>query len=200
MSELAKGKAGYEDLYGIPENMTGEIINGELVVTPRPSRRHGFSANALGTAVTAPYQFGRGEGPGGWIIIPEPEIGLGEDILVPDLAGWRNERFPDEEPHNWISVPPDWICEILSPGTLRRDKIVKMPIYARYGVPYLWLLDPIARTLDTFRLQEGQWVVAGVYMEDDEVRTEPFKEITIHLSDLWLETHRKEPSEESPKS
>ncbi|GLI33534.1 Uma2 family endonuclease [Desulforhabdus amnigena] len=198
MSEPAKRKATYEDLFSIPENMTGEIINGELVVTPRPSRNHVETTSSLGYRLGPSYQFGEG-GPGGWIILIEPEIGFGEDILVPDLAGWRRERYPKEEPHNWISVPPDWICEVLSPSTLRRDKVEKTPIYARHGVSYLWFIDPIAKTLDAFRLQDGDWVLAGVYMENDKVRTEPFIDIEINLSDLWLETRFRRPLEESTK-
>jgi len=184
MPEPAKRRAVYEDLYSIPENMTGEIIDGELVVTPRPSRKHVYSASSLGIEVGASYQFGRG-GPGGWIILVEPEIGLGEHTLVPDLAGWREERYPDEEPHNWISVPPDWVCEILSPGTRRRDRMKKMPIYAQYEVPHLWLIDPIDKTLEVFRLKEGEWVVAGLHEGDAKVRAVPFIEIEISLSNLW---------------
>jgi Uma2 family endonuclease len=188
MSEPAKKKATYEDLFNIPENMTGEIIDGELIVSPRPSRKHGYSATALGASVISPYQFGQGGGPGGWIILVEPEIGLGSDILVPDLAGWRRERFPVEEPHNWISVAPDWVCEILSPNTFRRDKVLKMPLYARNGIQYFWLIDPIAKTLDTFRLEAGRWIVSGIYAENDKVRTEPFPEVEIDLNLLWIET------------
>lgn len=127
MSDPAKKMATYEDLYSIPENMTGEIIDGELIVSPRPSRRHTSAASSLGSDLISPYQFGRGGCPGGWIIIIEPEIGLGDDIMVPDLAGWKRERFPFEEDHNWISAAPDWVCEILSPKSLRTDKIKKMP-------------------------------------------------------------------------
>ncbi len=147
MSEPAKKRATYEDLYGIPQNMTGEIIDGELIVTPRPSRKHGYTASSLGGKLTPHYQFGEGGGPGGWIILDEPEISLGEDILVPDLAGWREERFPESEEHNWISVVPDWVCEILSPGNARIDKTEKMPVYAQYGISHLWLIDPLANTL-----------------------------------------------------
>ena len=108
MSEPVKKRASYEDLYSIPENMTGEIIDGELLVTPRPSRNHAYAASALGSEVGPPYQFGR-NGPGGWVILDEPEIRLGQDILVPDLAGWKRERFPVAEDHNWISATPDWV-------------------------------------------------------------------------------------------
>lgn len=188
MSERAGKKAVYEDLQTIPENMTGEIINGEMVVTPRPSRRHVFTASVLGARVMAPYHFGEGDGPGGWIILIEPEIGLGENILVPDLAGWRVERYPAEEPHNWISVTPDWICEVVSPATRRTDKMEKMPIYARNGVACLWLIDPVAKTLDVFRLEDGRWMVAGLYVEDAKVRAEPFAELEINLAELWQES------------
>lgn len=196
MAEPARRKATYEDLYNIPENMTGEIINGEIVVTPRPSRKHTSTASSLGYEIGPPYQFGRSGGPGGWIIILEPEIGLDEDILVPDLAGWRVEKYPGEEPHNWISVAPDWICEVLSPSSLRRDKGDKMSIYARHGVGHLWLVDPNAKTLDVFRLEDGKWFVVGVFFENDRVRVEPFAEIEFSLSDLWHEARLRRSSED----
>ena len=190
MTEVAKRKATYEDLYNIPENMTGEIIAGELIVTPRPSRKHGFCVTALGTAVTGQYQFGQGGGPGGWVIIIEPELGLGENIVVPDLAGWKRERFPFQEESNWISVVPNWICEILSPSTLRNDKVKKMPLYAQYGVEHIWLVDPSAMTLDAFRLESGRWLLLGSFADHDQVRVEPFLEMPISLEKLWLDSFR----------
>lgn len=122
MPDFVRKKATYDDLFSIPENMTGEIIDGELIATPRPSRKHGFCVTALGTAVTGPYQFRQEGGPRGWVIIIEPEIGLGENIIVPDLAGWKRERFPFQEEINWISVVPNLICGILSPSTFRTTK------------------------------------------------------------------------------
>lgn len=190
MTEPAKKRAVYEDLYTIPENTTGEIINGTLIVTPRPSRHHISTTSRLGAEIIPPYDFGRGGGPGGWVILDDPEILFGEDILVPDLAGWREERYPNEEPHNWISAAPDWVCEVLSPGTIRRDRITKMNIYALHEVLYFWLIDPLEKTLEVFRLKNGEWVVAGLYEGDDKVRAVPFIEIEIHLSDLWREPRR----------
>jgi len=185
MPQPAKKRAVYEDLYGIPENMTGEIIDGEMIVTPRPSRRHISATSALGFRIGPPYQFREGGGPGGWVILIEPEIKLGEHTMVPDLAGWKEERYPYEEPHNWISVAPDWVCEVLSPDTRRLDRMRKMPIYAQYEVPYLWLIDPIDTTLEVFRLKEGEWVISGLCEGDARIRAVPFIEIEINLSDLW---------------
>ncbi len=186
MAEPARRKAVYDDLYNIPENMTGEIIDGELFVTPRPSTEHVYVASNLGGEIVPPYKFGRG-GPGGWVILHEPEISFAENILVPDLTGWKREHFSIPKDHNWISVIPDWVCEVLSPSTLRKDKIKKMAIYAQYGVSHFWLIDPLARTLDVFRLESGKWMVIGTYVEDDKVRSEPFLEIEIDLNNLWLE-------------
>ena len=182
MSEPAKTKALYEDLFAVPENMTGEIIDGEVIATPRPSRRHTLVTGLLGGEIIPPYFHGWGGGPGGWIIIIESEVGLGEDILVPDLAGWKKERFPVSEETNWISVVPEWVCEVLSPRAIRVDKIKKMHICAHHGVRHCWLIDPIARTLDVLRLETDKWVLAGVYAEDDKVRAEPFQEAEIALT------------------
>jgi Uma2 family endonuclease len=187
MTDPAARRAVYEDLFDIPENMTGEIVNGGLVVTPRPSRKHATAASRLGGEIVTTYDFGRGGGPGGWIVLDEPEIAFGENILVPDLAGWRKERFPLEEPHNWISVAPDWVCEILSPNSARVDRAEKMPIYAQHQVSHAWLVDPILKTLEVFRFEPGTWIVLGVYAQSDKVRAEPFSEIELDLGLLWLE-------------
>jgi Uma2 family endonuclease len=201
MAVTARKMATYEDLYSIPENMTGEIIDGDLIATPRPSRKHVYAASALEIDVGMPFQFGRGGGPGGWIILLEPEIMLRENILVPDLAGWRRERFPVTEDTNSISIPPDWVCEVLSPSTVRLDKTRKMPLYGQHGIGYFWLIDPGARTLDVYRLEAGKWVVAGFYSEDDKVRAEPFQEIEIELNNLWLEEAIRPPTKEGrPKT
>jgi len=187
MSEPAGKEATYEDLYDLPENMTGEIIDGELIVTPRPSRKHVFAATSLGGVVTVSYQLGKTGGPGGWIILIEPEIRFGKDTLVPDLAGWKRERFPVEEPHNWISVAPDWICEVISPSTARNDRVKKMRIYARHEVRHAWLIDPLLKILEVNRLEAGRWVSLDVFAENDKIRAEPFQEVEIDLGDLWLE-------------
>lgn len=184
MQEQAKKRATYEDLYNIAANMTGEIINGELVVTPRPSRRHIYAASALGGELAPAYQFGRG-GPGGWVILVGPEIGFGENTLVADLAGWRVERYPREEPHNWISAAPDWVCEIISPGTEIYDRDEKMVIYADDGVPCVWLINPIIRSLEAYKLLPEGWFRFAIFAGNKKARAQPFAEVEIDLRELW---------------
>ncbi len=187
MSFSAKKKAAYEDLFDIPENLTGEIINGELTTTPRTSPKHMHSASALAGKILPPYQFGEGGGPGGWIILLEIEIRLGENTIVPDLAGWRKQRFPKRLETNWIEVVPDWICEVLSPRTALRDRTEKMKIYAAYRVGCVWLVDPLNRTLEVFILESAALVPSAVFGGEGKARIEPFQEIQIDLGDLWFE-------------
>lgn len=184
MAETAKKEAVYDDLRDVPENMIGEIIAGELIVSPRPSPRHSHTVSVLDIRIGPPYRFGEG-GPGGWIILFEPEIAFGEHFLVPDLAGWKKERLSSPPETNFIPIAPDWICEVLSPETFRRDRIKKMPIYAQYKVPFLWLVDPIARTLEVFRLESGRWSLISTHADNDKVQAEPFQDIEIDLAYLW---------------
>jgi Uma2 family endonuclease len=185
MLEIAKRCATYEDLYSIPENAIGEIIEGDLYAHPRPARKHVWISSRLGSRVIHPYDFGEG-GPGGWVILVEPEIGLGGNVLVPDLAGWKKDRFPREENTNWISVAPDWICEILSPSTAMVDMVRKMPIYAGHGVGHAWIVDPLAKTLGVFRNKAGAWDPIRIYEEAERVCAEPFDELELDMTELWL--------------
>ncbi|QRO02195.1 Uma2 family endonuclease [Archangium violaceum] len=174
----------------VPPEMVAEILDGELHVSPRPARPHANVASNLGGILLAPFKFGRG-GPGGWVIIDEPELHLGPrpDKVVPDLSGWRRERLPhavggDDAPAHY-ALAPDWVCEVLSARTRNRDKGPKMRIYAREGVRHVWHVDPLARTLDIFRLVEGQWLVAQSFTGDEKVRAEPFEAIELELALVW---------------
>ena len=192
MAETAKKLATYDDLYNIPANMTGEIIDGELFVSPRPSVEHTRVASTLGYAIGPSYDFGEGGGPGGWIILDETEIKLEEDTFVPDIAGWKKERFLKPKSQNWVSVTPDWVCEVISPSSFRHDRITKMGLYAKHRIPYFWLIDPRDRLLQVFKLEAGGWLIIGNYAENEKVRAKPFQEIEIDLTNLWLEGQTKE--------
>jgi Uma2 family endonuclease len=131
-----------------------------------------------------PFDRGRG-GPGGWIILYEPELHLHGDVLVPDLAGWRRERMPEMPHAAAFELAPDWVCEVLSAGTEAKDRGRKMPIYARERVSHLWLLNPIERFLEAYRLEHGQWLLLGTWSDDAKVRAEPFDVHEVELAGLW---------------
>jgi Uma2 family endonuclease len=181
----AKKPATYEDLLALPDNVIGQIIDGELVVSPRPAVPHAQAASALLTDLGPPYGRGRG-GPGGWWLLFEPELHLDRDVLVPDVAGWRRARVTSLPPEPYLTVAPDWVCEVLSPSTRGVDRVRKLRIYAREHVPHVWLVDPEARTLEVFRLQDSQYLVAATFDGDAPVRAEPFEQIELELGALWL--------------
>ncbi len=180
-----KREATYEDLLALPEHMVGQIIAGELIASPRPASDHATASSALGGELYGPFQRGRG-GPGGWWIVDEPELHLGKDVLVPDLAGWRQTRMPIMPRVPYFSLAPDWVCEVLSPSTAALDRVRKKHIYAREGVEFVWLIDPVGRTLEAFQLRESRWLQLGAWGGEDRVRAAPFDAIELELSALWL--------------
>ena len=176
----------YDQLFALPETLTGEILNGQLHTQPRPSGPHAVTASVLGGELVNPFQRGRG-GPGGWWIIDEPEIHFIRDseVVVPDLGGWQRARMAAVPQDHRFEVVPDWVCEILSPSTASKDREIKMPIYARYGVRYAWIIDPKQRTLEAYALKNGAWVEIQRYAADDQAAVPPFQAITIDLEGLW---------------
>jgi len=179
--------ATYEDLVKVPDICVAEIVDGELHVSPRPAPRHARAGSSLGVLVGGPYDSGRG-GPGGWWILDEPELHLGRDVLVPDLAGWRRARMPRLPDTAYFPLAPDWVCEILSPSTASLDRVKKLTIYAREQVAHAWLIDPVARTLEVLRVEAGRWTILATHTGSEVVRADPFAEIELELESLWADT------------
>ena len=177
-------RATYEDVLNAPENRIAEILDGELFLSPRPAPPDTLAGSALGMALGGPFHHARG-GPGGWWILFEPELHLRQDVVVPDLAGWRRERMPSMPPEPYFSLAPDWACEVLSPSTERIDRGRKLRIYAAAGVTHAWLVNPVERTLEVLRLAGDTWTIVTVLTGDDEVRAEPFDAVAFPLAALW---------------
>lgn len=185
MAEPLRRRATYEDLCAVPDGLVAEIVGGDLHAMPRPGVPHSHAATVLGMDLGGAFQRGRG-GPGGWWFIVEPELHLGEDILVPDLAAWRRERMSEPPQAAFVTLTPDWICEVLSERTRGHDRVRKLPAYRGHGVGHAWLVDPASRTLEVFRREHGHWAVAATFEGSAEVRAEPFEAMSLKLGDLWL--------------
>ena len=178
--------ATYDDLTELPDTLVAEIVNGELHASPRPAPPHTVAASVLGGRLVPPFHEGRG-GPGGWWVLDEPELHLGEQVLVPDVAGWRRTRMPRRPRTAFFTLAPDWICEVLSPSTSRLDRAQKLAIYAREGVGHAWLVDPDAGTLEVLRLESGRWTILATHAGNEVVRAEPFAEVPLELQALWAD-------------
>ncbi|MBI3785356.1 MAG: Uma2 family endonuclease [Deltaproteobacteria bacterium] len=174
----------YADIEALPEGVVGEIIEGELHVHPRPAPRHALVASRLGALLNTEFDEGMG-GQGGWVILDEPEIQLGENILVPDLAGWRCSRLPELPEKGPFVIEPDWVCKVRSPSTANDDRLRKLPIYADHGIGYVWLVDPMVRTIEVLKLSDGKWTLIAKHGDEDHVHAEPFEAAELPLSRLW---------------
>lgn len=198
MSE-AKKPATYQDVLDAPEYQVAEIIAGQLRLSPRPGVPATEVASALFGELRPPFGRGRG-GPGGWVIVFEPECHIADDVLVPDLAGWRRERLPSLPDSAAFTVTPDWVCEVLSKSTERIDRTEKMERYRATGVKHLWLVHPRMKTVEVYRLVDEHWLQVAVYKDSECVRAEPFGAIELDLASLWQDlpfpTGAAEPSSE----
>lgn len=182
----AKGApATYQDVLDAPPHMVAEVLHGALYTHPRPAMPHAWASSGLGSKLGEPFNFGRG-GPGGWWIVDEPELHLGEDVVVPDLAGWRRTSMPEFPDSAYCEVAPDWVCEVVSPATRTLDRGAKQRIYAREDIGHLWFVDPDAKTLEAFELHEGRRSLLNKLSGITSVSLPPFEAIRFNLGDLWI--------------
>ena len=195
-AETASRQATYQDVLDAPPHKVAEIVSGKLYINPRPAPIYALAKSVLGPCIGVPFDLADG-GPGGWWIINEPELHLGEDILVPDIVGWRRERMPVISPNlAYIELTPDWVCEVLSPSTRKLDLGGKRAVYARECVGFLWLVDPDARSLEVFELRGTQWVLIDTLFDDAPVSLPPFEAVSFNLGHLWPPhvVHKESPS------
>ena len=191
-------EALYRQLSQLPEPLRGEILDGSLIVSPRPGVPHARAGAEIEAEIYS--RFGRKPGgsgfPGGWWILPEPELHFlfpdQTHVLAPDLAGWKRERLPSLPRSSFLTLPPDWVCEILSPSTARYDRKGKARVYHRAGVTWRWLVDPNIREIEAFRREGDFWVQLGVWGDEEKVRIAPFDAIELDLADWWEGVDREE--------
>ena len=179
---LKKG-ATYDDLREVADHFVAEMFDGDLYAFPRPALPHANAAGSLFSEIHQPFHR---KGPDGWVILFEPELHFGRDVLVPDIAGWRRTRLPSVPPAAYLTLAPDWICEVLSTSTEAIDRGQKLRIYAREGVTRAWLVDPLAHTLEVLSLEAGQSTQLGRYEGEARVCPAPFDAIELELGALWI--------------
>jgi Uma2 family endonuclease len=184
MAQPACRPATYQDVLDVPPNQVAELIGGTLYTHPRPASPQARAALVLGIELGGPFDRGRG-GPGGWVLLSEPELHVGLDVVVPDHAAWRRERMPTMPEVDFFELAPDWACEVLSPKRADYDRDIKLPVYARAAVPNVWLVDPALRRLEVLRLGAGGYRVIETCHGDEAVRVEPFDAIELPLGALW---------------
>jgi len=184
MADAARRRATYEDILSSPPHFVAELVFGVLYQSPRPATAHALAASALGEELGPPFKRGRG-GPGGWMIIDEPEIHLGEHVVVPDLGGWRRARLPEVPLAPFIDLAPDWACEVLSPSTRALDRGQKLRVYAQHHVGFLWLIEPLEQLVEVLELDGTTFRIIDSAQGSAAVRLRPFEAIELPLGALW---------------
>jgi Uma2 family endonuclease len=186
----ARKFATYQDVLEAPAHLVAELVQGVLHTMPRPAPKHANAATGVAGHLRVPFDRGR-NGPGGWVVLAEPELHLGNDVLVPDVAAWRRERMPKLPETAYFELVPDWVCEVLSPNTARFDRCEKMPIYLCAGVGFLWLIDPILKTLEIYQRSvasgASHWLLINTFADAKVVHPAPFAELPFDLQDIWTE-------------
>jgi Uma2 family endonuclease len=180
-----KTKKKKRDILDAPFHWVGEVVEQSLYVSPPLDAPHGRAASRLGMLLGSAFDLGAG-GPGGWVILFEPELHLGKnDVLVPDLAGWRRERMPELPNGAAFTLVPDWVCEVTSSATAVLDRD-KAKAYARHGVNHLWWVDPFKRLMETYHRPEREhWNRLGHWSGDALAQTAPFEALPLKLATLW---------------
>ncbi|ADO76154.1 Uma2 family endonuclease [Stigmatella aurantiaca] len=200
VSETLVDQATYSVLNALPMGWVGEIVEEELVASPRPVAAQTRAAFMLGVELGEQLDTRRG-GSGRWCFLRAPELHLGRDVLVPDLAGWRRDRvpLPPEPCAPFLTLSPDWVCEVLSPATRALDRTRKLPLYAQHGVSHAWFVDPEARTLEVFQRLKRGWLFSASYEGEAQVRSEPFASMSLELGALWLSPESDAPVRTGPR-
>ncbi len=174
----------YEQLVALPETVVGEILAGRLIVSPRPTPRHLVCGSVLGGQLVDPFHRGA-RGPGGWWLLDEPELHLADDVVVPDMAGWRRSRMPTLPTRAWFCLAPDWVCEILSPSSEHTDRVIKRDLYGRAGVDWFWLIDPDRQSIEVLGRHDAAWATTCIVTGHTSHRLPPFDAIALDLGALW---------------
>jgi Uma2 family endonuclease len=184
----ARRPATAADLARLPEEVRGEIIDGELVEKAAPTAEHGTAQLAVGAQLFSAFhrRAAGGGGPGGWWLMTEVEVLYQDDQLYRhDVVGWRRERMPAKPTGSPVPIRPDWVCEVLSPTNAGNDLVKKFRTLAKHGVPHYWIVDPEHRTLTVFRWTAEGYLTALTADESEVVRAEPFEAIELHVALLF---------------
>ena len=188
MSDFIKNKKNselYDKISDLPEHLMGQIINNELVVLKvSPTPRHSYSCSALMSKLSNKFDKNTSNG---WWILPKTEVYLSNQLLVPYMAGWKKNKMKHLPDENYISKAPDWVCEFISPQSSYYDRFVKIKLYAQLKIPFYWIVDPQAKTLEVFALEGERWILNSSFGKDDKVSAEPFDAIEFDLGDLWAD-------------
>ena len=180
--EIAPPRSGARltlaEFEALPESiLPTELIDGELVMSPAPIALHQMVSGEIHFLLRSAVASGR-------VLYAPMDVFLDErNVVQPDLF-WVSPEHVDRLTERGLHGAPDLAVEILSPGSVRRDRVTKHALYERFGVREYWLADPANRTLEAFTLHDGRFQPLGIFEQGDAF-TSPLLGLTIDLSALF---------------
>jgi Uma2 family endonuclease len=172
----------YDDYCLLPNDRNRyEILDGDFFVTPAPRVNHQrisrrllrflddhVLANNLGEIFAAPIDV---------ILAPTTVVQPDLIFIAHDRAHIITERA--------IEGAPTLVVEILSPTTQQIDRVTKAQLYAKYGVPHYWLIDPDQHVIEAYGLSGEQYNLVTRVQDADLFTSSVFPGLSIQISDLW---------------
>ena len=183
---MSKPALTYRDYEALPDDgRRYEIHDGELSVTPAPSFDHQV---ILMNLLRVLIQHVPSVAPGLLLAAPLDVIladkAAETTIVQPDILYIAPDRMARAS-RRGMEGGPTLAVEILSPSTRTIERVTKRALYARYGVPHLWLVDPDARALEAFMLERGRYVLAVSATGSAPVDLPPFAGLGLVPDRLW---------------
>lgn len=185
MIDPAQRHATYDDILDLPENLVGEILGGQLNTHPRPAPRRARAYSALGYSLGARSTAESPAPAAGGSSTSRRSIWAATSSSPTSPAGVASacRRCPIRPGSTSLPIGSARSSRRPQPAPIAPSRL---PIYAREGVPHLWLVDPDSRTLEVYRLQDdGHWLLLATLKDDDPVSQPPFDAITFPLATLW---------------
>ena len=158
-----------------------ELYSGEVIVVPTPLPIHQVVVLRL-TEILAEHA----RVTGGLALFAPLDIVFSEyDVLQPDVVFFDAERHRRIDFQRPIRIVPSLVVEVLSRSTAARDRGRKRQIFARYGVPEYWIIDPPARTLEVLRNSGSDFELSAAYEGEGNVEAATLPGLSFQLATLF---------------
>jgi Uma2 family endonuclease len=172
----------YKDYEALPaDGRRYELHEGELSVTPAPGTRHQRILRDLSELV---WQHVKARGLGEVLFAPVDCILSDITVVQPDIV-YLDPTRAHLVSERGIEGPPTLAVEVISPSTALIDRSTKGQLYARYGVPYYWIVDPAGRSIEAFTLSEGRYQLVTRATGAGPVSLPPFPDLAFAPESLW---------------
>ena len=171
----------YEDYANTPDDERYELIDGELIMSESPIIAHQDNRMKLGNRMTNFVE----RNDAGVVYLPDTDVVLSDtDVVQPDIMFISKERQHIIGEAN-IQGAPDFVVEILSPSTERRDWGVKRELYAKHGVKEYWIADPANKIVWVMLLNNDVLEIQQTCYPGDTIASSVLAGFTVEVDDIF---------------